>query len=100
MARPGTKPSALASSMRLGLKAEVKRVSPTGIFKLMAPWGPVAPREGFGQPGSPFAPPWPALAFATGRTTIPYLRALRRRAGLATYTVILMDPRTGPKALT
>lgn len=80
----------------LGVTAEVKRVAPGGVFKWMAPWGPVSPRERFGQPGTAFGPPWPALAFATGRTTIPYLRALRRRAGFATYTVILMDPRTGP----
>jgi mitochondrial fission protein ELM1 len=79
----------------LGLTAEVKQVKPTGIFKLMAPWGPIAPSERFGQPGTPFGPPWPAFAFATGRTTIPYLKALRRRAGFATYTVILMDPKTG-----
>jgi len=79
----------------LGVAAEIKRVQPAGIFKLMAPWGPVAPSEGFGRAGSAFGPPWPALAFATGRTTIPYLRALRRQAGVATYTVILMDPRTG-----
>jgi mitochondrial fission protein ELM1 len=79
----------------LGVRAEIKRVAPKGAFKLMAPWGPVSPRERFGQPGSHFEPPWPALAFATGRTTIPYLRALRRRAGLATYAVILMDPKTG-----
>ncbi|MBA2124820.1 hypothetical protein DLM45_01090 [Hyphomicrobium methylovorum] len=80
----------------LGLKAEVKRVTPRGLFKWLAPWGPVAPGERFGQPGSAYAPPWPAFAFATGRTTVPYIRALKRRAGLATYTVILMDPRTAP----
>jgi mitochondrial fission protein ELM1 len=79
----------------LGLTAEVKRVNPTGLHKWASPWGPVARREGFGSPGSHVGPPWPALAFATGRTTIPYIRALRRRAGFATYTVILMDPRTG-----
>lgn len=79
----------------LGLEAEVKRVIPEGIFKWLAPWAPVAPGERFGQPGSLFAPPWPAFAFATGRTTVPYIRALKRRASLATYTVILMDPRTG-----
>jgi hypothetical protein len=80
----------------LGLTPEIKRVNPAGVFKWAAPWGPVAPGEKFGNPGSAFEPPWPSLAFATGRTTIPYVRALRRRAGLATYTVILMDPRTGP----
>ena len=82
----------------LGLEAEIKRVSPSGIAKWAAPWGPVARQEAFGVEGSRLGPPWPAFAFATGRTTIPYIRALRRRAGLATYTVILMDPRTGPKS--
>lgn len=78
----------------LGVNAEVKRVEPKGFYKWLAPRGPVAPVERFGQLGTRFAPPWPALAFATGRTTIPYLRALRRVAGFQTYTVILMDPRT------
>jgi mitochondrial fission protein ELM1 len=82
----------------LGLDAEIKRVSPSGIAKWTAPWGPVARSEGLGRLGSRLGPPWPAFAFATGRATIPYIRALRRRAGLATYTVILMDPRTGPRS--
>jgi mitochondrial fission protein ELM1 len=82
----------------LGLKAEMKRVNPTGVAKWLAPWGPVARQEAFGTEGSRFAPPWPGFAFATGRATIPYIRALKRRAGLATYTVILMDPRTGSKS--
>jgi hypothetical protein len=81
----------------LGLSPEIKRVSPAGIYKLMAPWGPAPPGAGNGA-GSPLEPPWPAFAFATGRTTIPYIRALRRRAGLQTYTVILMDPQTGPNS--
>jgi mitochondrial fission protein ELM1 len=82
----------------LGLTPEIKRVTPEGLFKWGAPWCPVAPAEGFGRQGSRFCAPWPAFAFATGRTTIPYIRALRRRAGLATYTVILMDPRTGARS--
>jgi hypothetical protein len=56
----------------------------------------VAPRERFGAPGTLFAPPWPQVALAAGRTTTPYIRALKKKAGLKTYTVILMDPRTGP----
>lgn len=78
----------------LGLTAQIKPVSLTGIYKLMAPWGPSPPGAVDAAGGSP-EPQWPAFAFATGRTTIPYIRALRRRAGLLTYTVILMDPRTG-----
>ena len=78
----------------LGLKIEVKRVTPTGMFKAAAPWGPVAPGEKFGQEGAVFAPPWPQIALAAGRTTIPYIRTLKRKAGLATFTIILLNPRT------
>jgi mitochondrial fission protein ELM1 len=79
----------------LGLAPEIKRINLEGLYKLMAPWGPIPRAAGMGAQGSPLGPPWPAFAFATGRTTIPYLRALRRHAGLQTYTVILMDPKTG-----
>ena len=79
----------------LGVAYEMKRVTPLGVFAMTAPWGPVAPSERFGQAGSTFAPPWPKLAIATGRASIPYMRALRRRAGAATYSVVLQDPKTG-----
>lgn len=80
----------------LGLAYEMKHVSPTGLWKAVSPWGPVAPRERFGTTGSAFAPPWPAVAIATGRASIPYVRRLRRLAGAATYTIVLQDPKTGP----
>lgn len=82
----------------LGLTPIIKRSHLSGIYKLMAPWGPLPKSEGMGVEGGPLGPPWPSFAFATGRTTIPYIRALRRRAGLQTYTVILMDPKTGPNS--
>jgi hypothetical protein len=82
----------------LGLTAEVKRTDLAGVYKLMAPWGPLPASEGRGSPSRLLAAPWPAFAFATGRTTIPYIRALRQRAGLQSYTVILMDPKTGPNS--
>lgn len=80
----------------LGLAYQVKHVAPSGPWRWMAPWGPVAPAERFGQTGSAFAPPWPAVAIATGRASIPYIRALKKRAGAATFTVVLQDPKTGP----
>ncbi|MFM9939524.1 MAG: mitochondrial fission ELM1 family protein [Hyphomicrobiaceae bacterium] len=81
----------------LGLDWVAKQVAPSGLFKFTAPWGPPDRRDRFGAPGSQFEPPWPDLAIATGRLSIPYIRALRRHAGMATYTVVLQDPRTGPK---
>lgn len=80
----------------LGLVYEIKHVEPAAPFRLMAPWGPVDPRERFGQPGTMFAPPFPAVALATGRLSIPYIRALMRKAGPATYCVVLQDPKTSP----
>jgi hypothetical protein len=79
----------------LGLLGAFKLVEPAGAFKVLAPWGPVAPREKFGSAGGRFAPPWPDIAIATGRLSIPYLRALKRHAGSATFTIVLQDPRTG-----
>ena len=78
----------------LGLVYEFKTVEPTGLGWLLAPWGPVSPYEIFGQPGSEFSPPWPSVAIATGRASIPYIRALRRFARKETYTVVLQDPKT------
>lgn len=78
----------------LGLDFEMKQVAPTGIFRITAPWGPVNPKERFGHQDSQFAPPWPQVAIATGRASVPYIRALKRKGGAAVFTVILQDPRT------
>ena len=79
----------------LGLDYEMKRVDPKGFWRFAAPWGPVAPAERFGEPGSQFAPPWPEVAISLGRGSVPYMRALRRRAGPRTFTVVMQDPKTG-----
>ncbi len=79
----------------LGVTVVTKRVAPKGPWRWAAPWGPVAPSEHFGQPASEFAPPWPSIAIAVGRASIPYIRALKRRAGPATFTVVLEDPKAG-----
>lgn len=81
-------------AVALGLETREIVVEPTGLFKLLAPYGPVAPAVRFGHPGSDFAPPWPAIALATGRASIPYVRALKRHAGRETFTVVLQDPRS------
>jgi len=72
-----------------------KQVNPKGLRRLLSPWLYPAKSEHFGEDGSAFAPPWPDLAIATGRLSIPYIRALSRWAGARTFTVVLQDPRTG-----
>lgn len=78
----------------LGLAADWKHVRPRSLWRVMAPWGPVDPGEGFGDPAGRFSPPWPVIALATGRLSIPYIRLLKRHAGIATFTVVLQDPKT------
>ncbi|MEQ1646984.1 MAG: mitochondrial fission ELM1 family protein [Hyphomicrobiaceae bacterium] len=80
----------------LGVIAQAKRVAPSGAYRLLAPWGPAPRRETFGNDGL-FHPPWPDIAIATGRLSIPYLRALRKKAGIRTFSVYLQDPRMGSR---
>jgi uncharacterized protein len=82
----------------LELKYQMKRVDPSGIWRVLAPWGPVDPLERFGTAASQFHPPWPDFAVAVGRQTTPYIRRLKRLAGRAAYTIILQDPRVGAEA--
>ena len=79
----------------MGLDYELKPVDPTGIWRVLSPWGPVNPGERFGTDASQFHPPWPDFAVAIGRLTTPYIRKLKSLAGLSTYTIVLLDPKTG-----
>lgn len=81
----------------LGLDWVAKEVAPRGLWRFAAPYGPPDPADRFGEPGAAFAPPWPEVAIATGRLSIPYIRRLRRVAGHRTFTVVLQDPKTGPR---
>ncbi|MEI9902053.1 MAG: mitochondrial fission ELM1 family protein [Hyphomicrobium sp.] len=81
----------------LGLACEMKPIAPKGLFRILSPWAPVARGERFGEADSSFAPPWPQVAIALGRTSVPYLRALRRRSP-ATFTVLMLDTRSGRSA--
>jgi len=79
----------------LGLNYIHKQVCPKGLARVLSPWMLPARSERIGEHGGAFAPPWPDIALATGRLSIPYLRALKRLAGPETFTVVLQNPRTG-----
>jgi mitochondrial fission protein ELM1 len=93
--KSGNETQCVGVASALGVTVEVKQVDPRGISRILAPYGPTDRRDRFGLAGSSFAPPWPDLAIACGRLTTPYIRALRRASRLKTYTVILLDPKTG-----
>ena len=81
----------------LGRPYQIRRVAPRRPFVWAMPWGPIDPREAETRPGSPLAPPYPDIAIASGRRTVPYLRRLKKLSGGRTFTVFLKDPRTGTK---
>lgn len=73
----------------MGLAPTLKRVRPRRLFAALAPWGFADPRDARIVLGSPY----PKIAFAAGRRTVPYLRALKR-ASPKTFTVFFGHPRT------
>ncbi|MDQ0470438.1 mitochondrial fission ELM1 family protein [Labrys wisconsinensis] len=74
----------------VGGTIEYRFVRPRAVFAWTMPWSLPDPRD-----AAALAPPWPDLAIASGRRTVPYLKALKRRSP-ATLTVFLKDPYTGP----
>ncbi len=78
----------------LGADWELKEVAPQGFYRFAAPYGPPDPRDGDGKL---LSPPWPDIAIATGRLSVPYIRALRKLAGVRTFTIVLQDPKTSAR---
>ena len=69
----------------LGLPHEVRKVAPRYVYGRLAPWGPPDPRD-----PAPLAPPAPDIVIASGRVTVPYMRAWKRAGAFAAF---LQDPR-------
>lgn len=88
----GHEVNALGVVKALGAPYEVMRVAPRALFGRLAPYGPIDPRD---RRGPLFAEPLPDIAIASGRVTVPYLRALKRRGGDRLFAVFLQDPRYG-----
>ncbi|KAA2236736.1 mitochondrial fission ELM1 family protein [Salinarimonas soli] len=95
--KAGDEVQCLGVADALGLSPESRRVAPRAPFVWGMPWGPIDPREGPGRPGSPIRPPYPDILIASGRRAVPYVRAVKRLSRGRTYTVILKDPRSGPR---
>jgi uncharacterized protein len=67
-------------------------VTPRALFARLAPYGPLDPKDWPGRSGSPFVHPFPHIVIASGRVTVPYIRAIKRAAGAKVFTVFLQDP--------
>jgi mitochondrial fission protein ELM1 len=65
----------------------MRRVAPRYLYGRLAPWGPSDPRD-----ASALSGPAPDLVIASGRVTVPYVRAWKR-ARPSVFAVFLQDPR-------
>ena len=88
----------LGLARALGLEPLMRQVRPRAPFAALAPWGPIDPRDAPHRDKSPLAPPFPDIALAAGRWTIPYLRRLKKASGGRVFTICLQDPRIGTRA--
>ena len=79
----------------LGLDPVLKRVPTSGIFAALSPYGPIDPAHAPGRAGSVIEPPFPDIAIASGRKTVPYLRRLRSAARGRVFTIFLQNPGVG-----
>jgi mitochondrial fission protein ELM1 len=85
--RIGHEVNALGVVEALGLPYEMRPVMPRYPYARLAPWGPADPRDADALKG-----PAPDILIASGRVTVPYVRACKR-AHPRTFTVFLQDPR-------
>jgi hypothetical protein len=84
--KAGHEANALGVAEALGVPHEMRPVNPRRLFVGLAPFGPLDPRE---RPGAPF----PDIVIASGRVTVPYVRAFKRVTGGRVFAVFLQDPR-------
>ncbi|WP_245434795.1 mitochondrial fission ELM1 family protein [Methylocystis rosea] len=72
---------------------DIRCVVSRHVYAALAPFAPADPRDGFAH-----APPYPDIAIAAGRRTIPALRRLKRDSGGRTFTIYLNKPANGLSA--
>ncbi len=93
--KAGDENQCLGIAEYLRLPFEVRRIPSHRPFGWTAPWGPVDPRDAPGRAGGVLEGPLPDILIASGRRSVPYLRAVRKASQNRTFTAFLKDPRTG-----
>ena len=91
--KAGDEVQCLGVAEAMGLRCEIRKVSPRRFWAALMPLGPIDPRDGVQNSASSIAPPFPDIAIASGRRSIAYLRAVKKASDGRTFTVYLKDPR-------
>ncbi|WP_292534009.1 mitochondrial fission ELM1 family protein [Methylocystis sp.] len=89
----GHEAQTLGITEALGLAPDLRRVAPRAFYAAFAPFAPPDPGDALA-----YAPPYPDIAIAAGRRTIPALRRLKRDSGGRTFTVYANRPANGTGA--
>jgi uncharacterized protein len=85
--RIGHEVNVLGVVSALAAEYELRPVNPRYLFGRLAPWGPVDPLD-----VAPLRGPAPDVVIASGRMTVPYMRAWKR-AHPGVFAVFVQDPR-------
>ena len=85
--RIGHEVNTLGVAEALGGAYEMRALAPRWLHARAAPWGPADPRD-----AAALAGPAPDILIASGRVTVPYVRAWKR-AHPGVFAVFLQDPR-------
>ena len=88
--KAGHEVNATGVAEALGCPYEMWPVKPRRLYIGLAPFGPVDPRD---RPDGLLKGPPPDIVIASGRVTVPYIRAFKRAAGARVFAVFLQDPR-------
>ena len=91
--KAGHEANSVGVAEALGAPYALRVVAPRAFFASLAPYGPLDPKDRAGRAGSILASPLPHIVIASGRVTVPYIRAIKRVAGDNVFTVFLQDPR-------
>ncbi|HEY8124136.1 MAG TPA: mitochondrial fission ELM1 family protein [Methylocystis sp.] len=91
--RAGHEAQTLGVVETLGATPDIRRVAPRVFYAALAPFAPADPRD-----APAYDAPYPEIAIAAGRRTLPALKRLKRDSGGRTFTVYLNKPANGPGA--
>src|SRR5271156_1434810 len=88
--KAGHEVNAIGVAEALGAPYEMRSVKPRKLFVGLSPYGPVDPKD---EAAAFLREPLPDIVIASGRVTVPYIRAFKRRGGARVFAVFLQDPR-------
>ncbi len=93
----GMENQCLGLAEAMGLAPTIKRISLRTPWRWFAPYLRMDLRHALSGRGDGLTPPWPDLAIAAGRRSVPAALAVKRRSRGRSFVVQIKDPRIDPR---